>query len=149
MCRPRQRGEIAAPLRRRGDCGAGRERSDVSAVRRWDSAPVNRLARVAAPACFWLKSSSSRNYSAIMAKWTKIAALGISTWLSGFPRQRCQDNGKSCENNSNNSNIPNNNSSPQLRSVIFEVFLWKGRTLFCGVITLFLLCQSMQIRKTD
>lgn len=83
-----------------------------------------------------------------MAKWTKIAALGIPAWLSGFLRQRCQDNGKSCENNNNNSNIPNNNSSPQLRSVIFEVFLWKGRTLFCGVITLFL-CQSMQIRKTD
>lgn len=56
-----QRGEIATPLRRRGECGAGREHSSVSGVRRWESTPVNKLARVAAPAWICLKSSYSRN----------------------------------------------------------------------------------------
>lgn len=50
-------------------CGAGREHTNVSGARRWESTPVNKLASVAATACVCLESSYSRNHNAIMAKW--------------------------------------------------------------------------------
>lgn len=38
----------------------------------WEPSPVNKLARVAAPACICLKSSYSRNCNTLMANWAKI-----------------------------------------------------------------------------
>lgn len=40
-----RRGEIATPLRRRGERGAGHEHASVSGARRWESAPVNKTGR--------------------------------------------------------------------------------------------------------